>query len=197
MWGDRCSSLGSTRRPTRTRPTGTRATARVATATAHRLRRRLTLPSLGPPPTGRVGMPTATPTCTTTVTGAPGSSGTRRAARGGRSTSEVLPRDRRTSGNASLGFRPVTAIAPPVSDPTAVMGRRIAAFLLDSLFATILVLAVVFPLWHSQAKTTDLGSTEAATSYCDRSTNLNSGSLCFTSGTNVVFMQKDDFTQLR
>src|SRR4051812_6234676 len=80
-------------------------------------------------------------------------------------------RDRRTPGNASLGFRPVTAIAPPVPDPTAVMGRRIAAFLLDSLLATVLVLAVVFPLWHSQAKTTDLGSTEAATTYCDRFTN--------------------------
>ena len=55
-----------------------------------------------------------------------------------------------------------------MADPTAVMGRRIVAYLIDGIIGLVLLLAVVVPLFSNRLDTTTLESDSAASAFCDR-----------------------------
>ncbi|MBX3287162.1 MAG: RDD family protein [Actinobacteria bacterium] len=58
--------------------------------------------------------------------------------------------------------------AMPVADPTAVMGRRIGAYVLDAVIGAALLVAVLVPLFSSKLDTTTFSSDTAASDYCSQ-----------------------------
>lgn len=55
-----------------------------------------------------------------------------------------------------------------MADPTAVMGRRIVAYIIDSLIGFALLVAIVVPLFANKFDTTTFESDTAASAYCDQ-----------------------------
>lgn len=83
------------------------------------------------------------------------------------------------------------------ADPTAVMGRRIGAYLIDVLLAAIVMFAIMFPLWQSTSVTAPAGTVECGTESRDSfgSEQFNSGvrtsldvSFCFENGNQVHYI---------
>jgi uncharacterized RDD family membrane protein YckC len=55
-----------------------------------------------------------------------------------------------------------------MADPTAVMGRRVVAYLIDGLIGLALLAAVVMPLFANKIDTTSFGSDTGASGFCDQ-----------------------------
>jgi uncharacterized RDD family membrane protein YckC len=55
-----------------------------------------------------------------------------------------------------------------MADPTAVMGRRVVAYLIDGLIGLALLAAVVGPLFAGKVDTTTFGSDTAASDFCSQ-----------------------------
>lgn len=90
----------------------------------------------------------------------------------------------------------MTAYAAPRTDPTSVMGRRIGAYLIDSIILAVIVLAFAIPAFNSAAVSAPSGTVECGSS--SRNT-INDGpgtssgiNLCFDDGTTVKYIPKND-----
>ena len=81
-----------------------------------------------------------------------------------------------------------TQPAPPQSDPTAVMGRRIVAFLIDYAIAIALGLVLFFVI----AESADLGSSSAASSICEVVRDDSSSNFCLNVGSTVYVTESSD-----
>lgn len=82
--------------------------------------------------------------------------------------------------------------AVPRADPTNVMGQRIGAYAIDTLIATLVVIAVGLPVFFAQV---DRVSTER-TDYCTSYKNEHSGSFCVISGGTAYTMTSSKVTKL-
>ena len=78
------------------------------------------------------------------------------------------------------------AYAPP-SDPTAIMGRRIVAFILD----VVIGIAVAVIVFAAVAESADMGSSTAAERTCD-SINDTTNHVCINAGSTVILAEDDD-----
>lgn len=76
----------------------------------------------------------------------------------------------------------MTAAQPPAytaygpSDPTDIVGRRVGAFLIDFVLLLIVGFAIAVPVFLGSATTTDWPAVSAASEYCDRVNNPDTGS---------------------
>lgn len=84
------------------------------------------------------------------------------------------------------------------ADPTAVMGRRIAAYLIDVVIAAVVLVGVMIPLWQSEHVTVPSGTVECGTDSDTPSNETGSGfqteteiTFCFDDGDTVRYIPAD------
>jgi uncharacterized RDD family membrane protein YckC len=82
--------------------------------------------------------------------------------------------------------------AVPRADPTNVMGQRIGAYAIDTLIATLVVIAVGLPVFFAQV---DRASTKS-TDYCTSYKNEHSGGFCVTSAGTAYTMTSSKVSKL-
>ena len=81
---------------------------------------------------------------------------------------------------------PQTSLPP--SDPTAVVGRRVLAYLIDGVILAVLMIV----LFANLASTTNQGSAFSAELMCEVISNGDSGYSCIASGSDVILIENDD-----
>ena len=86
------------------------------------------------------------------------------------------------------------------ADPTAVMGRRIGAYLIDGFIAVAILLAVMIPLWQSTSVSAPSGTVECGTDSPGESPRLEGATgvrystdirFCFDDGNTVTYIPED------
>ena len=84
-----------------------------------------------------------------------------------------------------------TGYAPP-ADPTAVMGRRTVAFLIDFVIGMV----IVFIAFASLAESQDMGSSLVAEDICERSNDSPGSDVCINLGATVILAEGDDLAAI-
>lgn len=82
----------------------------------------------------------------------------------------------------------MTAYASPPTDPTNVVGRRIAAYLIDALIALVIVMAVTVPAFTATAQKV---GTRGRSNFCDPYNDRDD--LCLPLGDSAYILRKGDF----
>ncbi len=91
----------------------------------------------------------------------------------------------------------MTSANPVPADPTAVMGRRVGAALIDAVIA-IAIMIILFVSMAETASAEDLllGPGEDATDFCDTFNKLEGSTVCIASGDDAFFLEGSDVTWL-
>jgi uncharacterized RDD family membrane protein YckC len=92
----------------------------------------------------------------------------------------------------------VTAYAQPVADPTAVVGRRIGAYAIDTLLILVLALVVLIPSFDDYADQQEFTTSGQAQQYCEDVNDTTTNAFCINLNTTVYELAGDDanaFTQ--
>jgi uncharacterized RDD family membrane protein YckC len=79
-----------------------------------------------------------------------------------------------------------------VQDPTNVMGRRIAAYLIDAALLLVLIAAIAIPIAVSDSVHLDARSSSAATDYCNAFNDRPNSGVCVPAGSDVYLLSDDD-----
>lgn len=85
----------------------------------------------------------------------------------------------------------MTAYTPYVTDPTAVMGRRIAAYAIDLVLLLILTAAIVGPIANGDKTHFKAPTTTEASDFCDRFNNGDSNGVCVNLQRDVYVWDED------
>ena len=80
-----------------------------------------------------------------------------------------------------------TGYAPP-SDPTAVFGRRVFAWIIDAVIAVVIMIIAFVALAESQ----DVGSSAIAAEICDLVNDTEDSSICIEAGSTVILAEGGD-----
>lgn len=86
----------------------------------------------------------------------------------------------------------MTAYAQPVADPTAVVGRRIGAYAIDSVLILILALVLLIPAFNEYADRQEFTTSGQATDFCEMVNDRESGAFCINVNNTVYLLAGDD-----